>query len=76
MTDELFQVAENHEQNQRANLWDQVEDFMWLRPEPSPHWKTLAPAEAISDEIWQQVKQGKGGIEIIDTLMHRTGIEP
>ncbi|KAL8823692.1 MAG: hypothetical protein Q9191_005628 [Dirinaria sp. TL-2023a] len=57
----------------QPNLWDQVEDFMWLRPsEPSPNWRAMAPhEETIPDELWQQAATGTHGIEILGDLLNK-----
>ena len=40
------------------NLWDQVDDFKWLRAERSPHWSTLQPGDegAIGSGLWEVTK--------------------
>lgn len=35
------------------NLWDQVDDFKWLRAEHSPNWSTLQPGDAGTIESGQ-----------------------
>lgn len=57
---------------QSQNLWNQVEDFMWLRPEPSPNWRVLTDEETISDELWQQAANGTHGIEILGDVLKVT----
>ncbi|KAF2459647.1 tubulin binding cofactor C-domain-containing protein [Lineolata rhizophorae] len=37
------------------NQWDQVDDFKWLKAEPSPHWSILPPEERIKDAVWEDV---------------------
>lgn len=39
------------------NLWDQVEDFKWLRMEQSPHWSVIPEEERRSD--WKDVAEGE-----------------
>jgi len=33
------------------NQWDQVDDFKWLKMEPSPNWSILPVQERLGDEI-------------------------
>jgi len=28
-----------------ANRWNEVQDFDWMKPEPSPHWRVLSVGE-------------------------------
>jgi hypothetical protein len=28
-----------------TNQWDQIDDFKWLKAEPSPHWSMLPESE-------------------------------
>ena len=39
------------------NLWDQIDDFNWLRAEHSPNWSLLQPEdeEAIASEGWEKI---------------------
>ena len=45
---------------------------MWLRPEPSPNWRTLLAEETISDQLWQQVVQRNKGIDLLNDLLEGT----
>jgi hypothetical protein len=52
---------------QSVNRWDQIDDFKWLKAEPSPHFSILPAAERVSDEIWrEQVPRGDKSVD--DTL--------
>ncbi|KAF2743687.1 hypothetical protein M011DRAFT_217021 [Sporormia fimetaria CBS 119925] len=33
------------------NRWDQIDDFKWLKAEPSPHFRVLAPGERVPDSV-------------------------
>ncbi|KAI5793759.1 tubulin binding cofactor C-domain-containing protein [Peziza echinospora] len=45
------------------NLWDQVDDFKWLRMEKSPNWRVLDVEERVDvNELWRVVG-GAGGDE-------------
>ncbi|KAB2102676.1 hypothetical protein AG0111_0g9384 [Alternaria gaisen] len=37
---------------QSANQWNQIDDFKWLKAEPSPHFNILPAAERVSEEVW------------------------
>lgn len=40
------------------NMWDQVDDFSWLRAEQSPNWKALQPRDegTIESRQWELIK--------------------
>ena len=40
------------------NMWDQVDDFKWLRAEHSPNWNTLQPGDegTIGSGPWEVIK--------------------
>lgn len=40
----VFHTTESPRPNS-PNMWDQVDDFKWLRAEPSPNWSTLQPGD-------------------------------
>lgn len=42
------------------NLWDQVDDFDWLRREPSPHWRVLGAEERVRADVWRAVMSAGG----------------
>ena len=42
------------------NQWDQVDDFKWLKMEPSPNWSVLSEEERLSDEMWRDVSAELG----------------
>lgn len=39
----------------RQNMFDQVDDFKWLRAEASPNWRPMGEEEAVTEEAWQEV---------------------
>lgn len=51
-----------------GNLWNQVDDFKWLKSEPSPHWRVLDEGERVEENIWREVVPGKPGIGVEDVL--------
>ena len=47
-TDDQQMVSSDEEVK---NQWDQVDDFKWLKMEPSPNWSILPVQERLGDEI-------------------------
>ena len=45
---------------ERKNMWDQVDDFKWLRAEHSPNWSVLPEVERVDGGGWQQVMEMVG----------------
>ena len=41
-TNRGFILAQVAELTGRANRWDHLQDFNWLRATPSPHWRVAA----------------------------------
>lgn len=39
----------------RKNMYDQVDDFKWLRAEPSPNWGLMKDEERISEDRWTDI---------------------
>ena len=43
------------------NLWNQVDDFDWLREEQSPHWSEIPAEKRVTQERWSDlVPRGAG----------------
>lgn len=36
-----------------ANQWDQIDDFNWLKAEPSPNFGILQEAQRVKDHMWR-----------------------
>ncbi|KAJ4293009.1 hypothetical protein N0V88_005673 [Collariella sp. IMI 366227] len=51
-----------------TNMFDQVDDFKWLKATPSPNWSVLPEEEAIPEEVWRKALAGGPGVVIDDTL--------
>jgi hypothetical protein len=41
------------------NLWNQVDDFKWLKSEHSPNWKVIAEGERVPRQGWEEVRDKK-----------------
>ena len=58
----------NDSDRQVVNQWQQVDDFKWLRNEPSPNWSLLGDAEYVREEIWRHVVPGGPDVGPTDVL--------
>ncbi|KAJ5692497.1 hypothetical protein N7462_001920 [Penicillium macrosclerotiorum] len=43
--------ALDHERSDHEDRWSQVEDFKWIKPEPSPNWSLLDPMDAVPEGV-------------------------
>lgn len=44
------------------NQWDQIDDFTWLKPDPSPHFSILAEDKRCDERVWRsKVMDAKDG---------------
>ena len=50
------------------NLWDQVDDFKWLKAEASPHWSVLPEEKRVDERVWKEVVPGQPGIDLDEIL--------
>ncbi|WYZ34131.1 hypothetical protein EsH8_I_000407 [Colletotrichum jinshuiense] len=50
------------------NQWDQVDDFKWLKSEPSPNWSVLPEGQRLADEVWTKTVPGERGKDLHDIL--------
>ncbi|CAD6443049.1 9afd7a0d-7f1b-47ac-9709-d2298b6eba43 [Sclerotinia trifoliorum] len=55
------------------NQWDQVDDFKWLKAEPSPNWTILPEEERLKEEIWTDVVPG-GPAFGLDDILKKVGL--
>lgn len=51
------------------NMWDQVDDFKWLKSEHSPNWSVLPEEERVDEKAWEGIR-GKevGQMSVEETL--------
>ena len=50
-------------------MWDQVDDFSWLRAEHSPNWRALQPGDegTIESGQWELIKVfGSAGYTVLE----------
>lgn len=62
----LQALEQNFADNQ--DRWSQVEDFKWIKPEPSPNWSLLGPNDAVPEEVWAEIVPGGPGWSLEDIL--------
>jgi hypothetical protein len=48
--------------------WQAVDDFNWLKSEPSPNWKVVDESDRITSRTWNTVVPGGPGIGTADIL--------
>ncbi|RYP89558.1 hypothetical protein DL770_004331 [Monosporascus sp. CRB-9-2] len=61
------------ELNKAPNQWDQVDDFKWLKSDPSPNWSVLPEGERISDARWRDAFGGDPSPNA-DDILRKFGI--
>ncbi|KAF2466742.1 tubulin-specific chaperone c [Lindgomyces ingoldianus] len=50
------------------NQWDQIDDFKWLKSEPSPHFSLLPASDHIKEEVWKDIVPGGHSVSLDDVL--------
>jgi hypothetical protein len=60
--------AFHHDRPDHEDRWSQVEDFKWIKPEPSPNWSLLDPSDAVPEEVWAEIVPGGPGWSLDDIL--------
>ncbi|KAK4497393.1 hypothetical protein PRZ48_011844 [Zasmidium cellare] len=56
------------------NKWSNVDDFKWLRNEPSPHWRALEADERVGESVWKEVVPG--GPELgVEEILKAVGVK-
>ncbi|KAF2252645.1 TBCC-domain-containing protein [Trematosphaeria pertusa] len=51
-----------------ANQWDQIDDFKWLKSEPSPHYSILSEEDRVSEGVWKDTVPGGHNVSLDDVL--------
>lgn len=51
-----------------TNQWQEVDDFKWLRAEPSPNWGLLEESKRVPEGIWRDIVPGGPGMSTEDVL--------
>ncbi|EPS26925.1 hypothetical protein PDE_01865 [Penicillium oxalicum 114-2] len=60
--------ALDHDRLDHDDRWSQIEDFKWIKPEPSPNWSLLDASDAIPEEVWAEIVPGGPGWSLEDIL--------
>ncbi|KAL5337325.1 tubulin binding cofactor C-domain-containing protein [Aspergillus crustosus] len=50
--------ALDHDRLDTEDRWNVVEDFKWIKPEPSPNWSLLGQDAAVPEEVWTEIVPG------------------
>ncbi|KAE8153994.1 tubulin-specific chaperone c [Aspergillus avenaceus] len=58
----------DHDRPDSEDHWSQVEDFKWIKPEPSPNWSLLPPEDSVPEEVWAEIVPGGPGWSLDDIL--------
>lgn len=57
------------------NMWDQVDDFKWLKSEHSPNWEVLPKQERVDGKLLNDIRKNEVGqlnVELVlDTIVGR-----
>ncbi|OQE90828.1 hypothetical protein PENNAL_c0011G07024 [Penicillium nalgiovense] len=67
--------ALNHDRPDHEDRWSQVEDFKWIKPEPSPNWSLLDHNDAVPEEVWAEIVPGGPGWSL-DDILHAINVVP
>ncbi|KAK0305645.1 hypothetical protein LTR01_006792 [Friedmanniomyces endolithicus] len=54
--------------HQVSSQWREVDDFKWLRNEPSPNWRVLEVEERVKEEVWKDRVPGGAGVGVSNIL--------
>lgn len=63
-----YAQALDHDHPDNEDRWSQVEDFEWIKSEPSPNWSLLAHEDAVPEEVWAEIVPGGPGWSLDDIL--------
>ncbi|KAH9905913.1 tubulin binding cofactor C [Xylariomycetidae sp. FL2044] len=56
-----------------TNQWDQVDDFKWLKSEPSPNWSVMPQEQRIPEDVWKNTVCG-GPSFSTDDILRKVGV--
>jgi tubulin-specific chaperone C len=57
----------------KENQWDQVDDFKWLKTDPSPNWSILPEINRVPEEVWTKSVPGEPGVGL-DDILKKVGV--
>ncbi|KAI1504017.1 tubulin binding cofactor C [Biscogniauxia marginata] len=55
------------------NQWNQVDDFKWLKSEPSPNWSVLPEEKRIEEDTWKYTVCGNPSVNT-DDILRKVGV--
>jgi hypothetical protein len=61
-------VQSTSETSSTPNQYDQIDDFKWLKSEPSPHFSLISPVDYIKEEVWRDTVPGGVNVSLDDVL--------
>ena len=63
-------VDDVEEAGKGENMYRHVDDFKWLKSDPSPNWSVLEEEDRVKDEVWMQVLDGqnRAGVGVEEML--------
>ncbi|KAB5542377.1 tubulin binding cofactor C-domain-containing protein [Coniochaeta sp. 2T2.1] len=64
----LPEVYMPDQEERSKNMWDQVDDFKWLKADQSPNWTVLPEEERLREEVWRETVPGRPGAGTEDIL--------
>lgn len=50
------------------NRYDQIDDFKWLKQEPSPHFEVMGEGKGLEERVWREIVPGGCTIGVADIL--------
>ncbi|KAL2117430.1 hypothetical protein VTJ04DRAFT_7090 [Mycothermus thermophilus] len=62
------EVYLTEQEKKTPNLFDQVDDFKWLKATESPNWSLLPESEAIPESVWRKALAPSPEVDIDETL--------
>ncbi|MCJ1432618.1 hypothetical protein MMC27_001975 [Xylographa pallens] len=62
------QYTKPHPNMNNLNQWDQVQDFKWLKAQPSPNWSKLPTKDMVPKEVWNKLVADTHGLSLDDIL--------
>lgn len=54
--------------SQAANQYDQIDDFKWLKTEPSPNFSLISESDRVDEEVWKTIVPGGHSTSLDDIL--------
>lgn len=56
-----------------TNMFDQVDDFKWLKTTSSPNWSLLPESEIVPHTVWKKTLSGTAGLGV-DAILRNLGV--